>query len=134
MVVRVTEIVYLGEDAFEHAPAVIKEIHAYLENLFNERELAGGVMLQLMQDVNTMSLNKFQADILATRAQYEQSDAILPFNVLSEGLPEPDRELCQGYPEAVDRPDISLVRDIWSREFREMTCESIHPGVGRLEI
>ena len=67
----------LGEDAFEHAPAVIKETHAYLKNLFNERELAGGMMLQLMQDVNTMSLDKFQADILATRAQYEQSDAIL---------------------------------------------------------
>ena len=31
----------LGEDAFEHAPAVVKEIHAYLKNLFNERELAG---------------------------------------------------------------------------------------------
>ena len=55
---------------------MIKEIHAYLENLFNERELAGGVMLQLMQDVNTMSLDKFQADTLATRAQYEQSDAV----------------------------------------------------------
>ena len=67
----------LGEDAFEHAPAVIKEIHAYLENLFNERELAGGMMLQLMQDVSTMSLNKLEADILATRAQYERSDAIL---------------------------------------------------------
>ena len=31
----------LGEDAFEHAPAVIKEIHAYQKNLFNKRELAG---------------------------------------------------------------------------------------------
>ena len=61
----------LGEDAFEHAPPVIKEIHAYLKNLFNEMELAGGMMLQLIQDVNTMSLDKFQADILATRAQYE---------------------------------------------------------------
>ena len=48
----------LGEDAFEHAPAVIKEIHAYLKNLFNESELAGRMMLQLMQDVNTMSLDK----------------------------------------------------------------------------
>ena len=67
----------LREDAFEHAPSVIKEIHAYLKNLLNERELAGGMMLQLMQDVNTMSLDKFQADILATRAQYERSDAIL---------------------------------------------------------
>ena len=35
----------LGEDAFEHAPAVIKEIHAYLKNLFNEMELAGGMTL-----------------------------------------------------------------------------------------
>ena len=34
-------------------------------------------MLQLLQDVNTISLDKIQADILATRAQYEQSDAIL---------------------------------------------------------
>ena len=67
----------LGEDAFEHAPTVIKKIHAYLKNLFNERELAGDTMLQLMQDVNTMSLDKFQADILATRAQYERSDAVL---------------------------------------------------------
>ena len=31
----------LREDAFEHAPAVMKEIHAYLKNLFIERELAG---------------------------------------------------------------------------------------------
>ena len=67
----------LGEDAFEHAPVVIKEIHAYLKSFFNERKLAGGMMLQLMQDVNTMSLDKFQADILATRAQYEQSDVVL---------------------------------------------------------
>ena len=67
----------LGEDAFEHAPAVIKEIHVYLKNLFDARELAGGMMLKLTQDVNTMSLDKFQADVLATRAQYEQSDPIL---------------------------------------------------------
>ena len=67
----------LGEDAFEHAPAVIKEIHGYLKNLFDARELAAGMMLKLMQDVNTLSLDKFQADVLATRAQYERSDAIL---------------------------------------------------------
>ena len=27
----------LGEDAFENAPGVIKEIHAYLKILFNKR-------------------------------------------------------------------------------------------------
>ena len=65
----------LGEDAFKHAPAVIKELHAYLKNLFNERELAGGMILQLMQDVNTISFDKLQAKVLATTAQYERSDA-----------------------------------------------------------
>ena len=34
-------------------------------------------MLQLMQDVNTMWLDRLQANILATRAHYERSDAIL---------------------------------------------------------
>ena len=34
-------------------------------------------MLQLMQQINTMSLDRFQADKLATKAEYERSDAIL---------------------------------------------------------
>ena len=67
----------LGEDAFEHAPAVIKKKHTYLRNLFNEKELAGGMMLQLMQDVNTISLFIFQSVILTTKTQYERSAAIL---------------------------------------------------------
>ena len=46
----------LGEDAFEHAPALIKEIHVYLKNLFDAQELAGGMILKLMQDVNSMIL------------------------------------------------------------------------------
>ena len=45
----------LGEDAFEHAPAIIKEIHVYLKNLFDARELAGGKMLKLMTDVNLIT-------------------------------------------------------------------------------
>ena len=31
----------------------------------------------LMKDVSTTSLDRFQADVLATRAQYERSDAIV---------------------------------------------------------
>ena len=54
--------------------------------------------------------------------------------MLPEGIPEPDRELCQGYPKTVNRPDISLVCDIWSQEFRERTCESLHPSFGRPDI
>ena len=61
-------------------------------------------------------------------------DAILLVNMLPEGIPEPDRELCQGYQETFDRPDFSLVCDIWSREFCEGTCESLHPSFGRPEI
>ena len=106
----------MGEDAFEHAPAVIKEIHAYLKNLFNERELAGGMMLQLMQDVNTMSLDKFQADILATRAQYEQSDAILGGlgvgwmpSFLSTCYPRASRNLIASFVKDIRKLSIGLI-------------------------
>ena len=98
----------LGEDAFEHARAVIKEIHAYLKNLFNERELAGGMMLQLMQDVNTMSLDKLLVDILATRAQYEQSDAILG----GMGVGWTPSFLSKCYPRASRKLIASFVKDI----------------------
>ena len=98
----------LGEDAFEHAPAVIKEIHAYLKNLFDDRELAGGMMLQLMHDVNTMSLDKFQADLLATRAQYERSDAIL----VGMGVGWTPSFLSTCYPRASRNLIASVVKDI----------------------
>ena len=116
MVVLVTEIVYLGEDAFEHAPAVIKEIHEYLKNLFIERELAGGMMLQLMQDVNTMSMDKFQADILATRAQSEQSDAVLggmgmgwTLFFLSTCYPRASRNLIASFVKDIRKLSIGLI-------------------------
>ena len=35
----------------------------YTKNLLNKRELAGGMMLKLKQDVNTMSLDKFEAGV-----------------------------------------------------------------------
>ena len=98
----------LGDDAFEHAPTVIKEIHASLKNLFNERELAGGMMLQLMHDMNTMSLDKFQADILATRAQYERSDAILG----GMGVGWTPSFLSTCYPRASRNLIASFVKDI----------------------
>ena len=106
----------LGEDAFKHAPAVIKEMHAYLKNLFNERELAGGMMLQLMQDVNTMSLDKFQADILATRAQYERSDAVLDGmgvgwmpSFLSKCYPRASRNLIASFAKDIRKLSIGLI-------------------------
>ena len=73
-----SRVLTLKKDAFEHAPAVIKEILVCLENLLNESEQAEGMMLQLMRHVNTISLDKFQADVLATRAHFlGRSDAIL---------------------------------------------------------
>ena len=110
----------LGEDAFEHAPAVINEIHIYLKNLFNERELAGGMMLQLMQDVNTMSLDTFQADILATRAQYERSDAILggmgvgwTSSFLSTCYPRASRNLIASFVKDIRKLSIGLVQALY---------------------
>ena len=106
----------LGEDAFEHAPAVIKEIHTHLKNLFNERELAGGMMLQLMQDMDTMSLDKFQADILATRAEYERSDAILSGmgmgwtpSFMSTCYPRDSRNLIASFVKDIRKLSIALV-------------------------
>ena len=105
-----------SEDAFEHALAVIKEIHTYLKNLFNERELAGGMMLQLMQDVNTMSLDRFQANILATRAKYERSDAILVGmevgwtpSFLSTCYPRSSRNLIASFVKDIRKLSIGLV-------------------------
>ena len=53
---------------------------------------------------------------------------------VTRGIQEPDRELRQGYPEIVNRLDIGLVCDIWSRELGEGTCEFLNPSFGRPEI
>ena len=67
----------LGQDAFDYAPAVVKEIHQYLKKILGAKDQAEATMLQLMQQINTMSLDRFQADVLATKAEYERFDAIL---------------------------------------------------------
>ena len=96
----------LVEDAFELDPAVIKQIHGYLKKLFNE----------LMQDVNTMSLDRFQADTLATRAQYERSDAILggmgvgwTLSFLSICYPRASRNLIASFVKDIRKLSIDLV-------------------------
>ena len=92
----------LAEDAVEHVQAVIKGIHLYLKNLQNERDQAGAIMLQLMQNVKNMSLFKFQPAVLATRAHVTgpmqswkewEWDGRHPSGP-PEGLQEPDCELC----------------------------------------
>ena len=78
-------------------------------------------MLQLMQDVIKMSLDKFQADVLATKSQYERSDAfpgggidaILLIYMLHEGLQETHRELRQRHQEIVDWFSVGTIRDVW---------------------
>ena len=143
MVVLIAESVYLGENAFEHAPAVIKEINAYMKNLFNERELPGGMMLQLMHDVNTMSLDRFQVDILARRAQYERSDAILggmgvgwtPY-FLSTYYPRASRNLIASFVKDIQKLSTGLVLALYKTFGHEnfVTCESLFSSVGRPEI
>ena len=88
----------------------------YLKNLFDARELAGGKMLKLMQDVNTMSLDKFQADVLATKAQYERSDAILGGmgvgwtpSFLSTCYPKASRNLIASFVKDIRKLSIGLV-------------------------
>ena len=73
-------------------------------------------MLQLIQDVNTMSLDRFQADILATKAQYERSDAILGRmgvgwtpSFLSTGYPRGSRSLIASFVKDIRKLSIGLV-------------------------
>ena len=61
-------------------------------------------------------------------------NAILPVNVLFEGLPEFHFELRQGRSETVDWSGTGTVRDVWSREICEGTYESLHPSVVGPEI
>ena len=95
---------------------MIKEIHGYLKDLFNERELAGAMMLHVMQDVNTMSLDRFQADILATKAQYERLYAILGGmgvrwtpSFLSTCYPRASRNLIASFVKDIPKMSIGLV-------------------------
>ena len=67
----------LEQDAFDHAPSVVREIHQYLRRILELREQAEATMLGFMKEINTMSLVRFQADLLATRAEYERRYAIL---------------------------------------------------------
>ena len=119
MVVLVTEIVYLGRRRVRACTGGNQgdtSVSEELENLFNERELAGGMMLQLMHDVNTMSLDKVQIDILATRAQYEQSDAILGGmgvgwtpSFLSTCYPRASRNLIASFVKDIRKLSIGLI-------------------------
>ena len=121
----------LGEKAFEHAPAVIKKIHAHLKQLKNERKQAGGMLLQFMQGVYTMSLDKFQEDVLATRTHirgsmhsWEEWNWDGRYHSCPSAIREPPRELdcelCEGRQEAVDWPCGGTVWDIWSIKLRSL--------------
>ena len=69
-----------------------------------------------MHDVNTMSLDKFQADVLATRAQYERLDAILGGmevgwtpSLLSTCYPRGSRNLIASFVKDIRKLSIGLV-------------------------
>ena len=65
----------LGQDAFDHAPAVIRVIYQHLKATLDAREEAGANIIQLMQEIITMSVEQFQVNVLATRDEYKISDA-----------------------------------------------------------
>ena len=83
-------------------------------------------MLQLMQDVNTMSLDRFQTDILATRAQYERSDAILEGmgigwtpSFLSTCYPRASRNLIASFVKDIRKLSIGLVLALYVAFFHK---------------
>ena len=98
----------LGQEAFDYASAVVKDIHQYLKKTLDSKEQEGATMLQLMQRINTMFLDRFLADVLATKAEYERSDAILA--VMDVGWPPAFISNC--YPRASRNLIANFVRDI----------------------
>ena len=80
------------------------------------REDAGATKLRLMQEINTMCLDGFQADVLATRAKYEKSDAILAGMgvgwspaFLSSSYPTASRHLIANFVSDIRKLSIGLV-------------------------
>ena len=89
-----------------------EQVRTVRKNMTSAEEM----MLKLMQDVNTMSLDKFQADVLATRAQYERSDAILGGmgvgwtpSFLSTCYPRASRNLIASFVKDIRKLSIGLV-------------------------
>ena len=79
-----------------------------------------------MQDVNTMSLDRFQADILATRAQYERLCAILcgmgvgwTPSFLSTCYPRASRNLIASFVKDIRKLSIGLVLALYVTFGRE---------------
>ena len=65
-------------------------------------------MLQLMQEIKTMSLDRFHADVLATKAEYKRYDAIL----LGMGVRWSPAFISSCYPRALMNLIANFVRDI----------------------
>ena len=65
-------------------------------------------MLGFMQQINTISLHRFQVDVLATRAEYERTDAILA----GMGVGWSTAFISSCYPRASRNLIANFVRDI----------------------
>ena len=109
----------------------------------NERKQAGGLLLQFMQGVNTMSLDKFQEDVLATRTHigasmqsWEERNWDCRYPSCPSAIREPpgelDCELCEGRQEAVDWPCGGTVCDIWSIKLRSLRHQRTSGWTGSL--
>ena len=58
-----------GQDAFDHAPEVVRDIHQILRRILEVTAQAEATILGFIQEINTIALGLFQADVLATRDQ-----------------------------------------------------------------
>ena len=106
----------LGQDAFDHALAVVREFQRTLRRTLDVREQTEATMLGFMQEIDTMSLNRFQADVLATRADYQRSHAILTRigagwspAVISSCYPRASRNLIAKFLRDIRKLSIGLV-------------------------
>ena len=127
----------LGADAFEQGPVMITKIHAYLLKEVNLAENAGEKTAEFVNRMCQITLETFWTQEVKGQEGFERTDSMLEglgagwtASFLAKLYPKVSHYLIKKIPPSssgsIDSGTNSLVRDIWSREFRERTGDTAH--------
>ena len=116
---------------------MITKIHAYLLKEVNLAENAGEKTAEFVNRMCQITLETFWTQEVKGQGGFERTDSMLEglgagctASFLAKVYPKVSHYLIKGIPPSssgsVDSGANSLVRDIWSREFREKTGDTAH--------
>ena len=124
----------LGADAFEQGPVIVTKIHAYLLKEVNLAENAGEKTAEFVNRMCLITLETFWTQEVKGQEGFERRqhagrvgsrmDRVLLGKSLPESLALLDKRIPPSSSGSVNSGTNSLVRDIWSREFRERTGDA----------